>query len=79
MQSTVASLLLVTSAVALACFTVNYSVVIAEQYIQVQNGPLFDRLNNLQEYVLNQTDSMFDQTQIPMPSNTTKVNITNEP
>ncbi len=62
MQTSVAALLLVTSAVILTCVVIDYAVVIVEQTLQTQNLPQIDRLRNIENSILNQTDSLFNQT-----------------
>lgn len=70
MQTTVATLLLVTSAVIIACVVVSYTVNIVEQTLQNQNIPEFARLKELQNYLLNETYGVYNQTdpQLPDPS-----------
>jgi hypothetical protein len=67
MQSTVATLLLITSAVILTCIVVDYAVVTIQQTLQTTNIPQLDRLRNIQNSLLNQTDSLFNQTQPQSP------------
>ena len=69
MQVPTATLLLVTSAVILTCVVVDYAVVTVEQTLQTPNLPQLDRLRALEASLLNQTESLLDQTQ-PMPQNT---------
>ncbi|MCW4025617.1 MAG: hypothetical protein NWF01_11380 [Candidatus Bathyarchaeota archaeon] len=68
MQSTVATLLLVTSAVMLCCFVVNYAITVSEQTIQTEDNPQLDRLRTLEELLLNQTSQLLNQTQIGIPN-----------
>ena len=67
MQATVATLLLVTSAVMIACVVVGYAVTIVEATIQNHNVPEFARLKELQDSLLNETDGIFNQTTPQLP------------
>jgi hypothetical protein len=67
LDTTVATLLLVASAVVLACVVVNYAVSIVEQTLNTQNIPELGRIKNIESNILNQTDSLFNQTQPQMP------------
>jgi hypothetical protein len=69
MQTTVATLLLITSAVILTCIVIDYAVVVVQETLQTANIPQLDRLRNIQSSILNQTDSLFNQTQ-PVPVET---------
>ncbi len=73
MQTTLTTLLLITSAVVLTCVVIDYAVVVVQDTLQTSNIPQLDRLRNLESSVLNQTDSLFNQTlpqtqQTPFPS-----------
>jgi hypothetical protein len=64
MQSSVATLLLLTSAIVLACFVVNYAVNVAEQttnpnYISADYGKILSQLTNQTNSLSNQTLSDF--------------------
>jgi hypothetical protein len=61
MQTTVATLLFVTSAVILACVVVDYAVVICEQTLDTEDAPQIDRIRKMEDMVLNQTDSLFNE------------------
>ena len=63
METSVATLLLVTSSVVLACVVVNYAVSVVEQVLSTENIPQFDRIKNFENNLLNQTDRLFNQTQ----------------
>ena len=67
LETSVATLLLVTSAVVLACVVVNYAVSVVEQVLNTENIPQFDRIKNLENNLLNQTDRLFNQTQPGLP------------
>ncbi len=67
METSVATLLLVASAVVLACVVVNYTVSVFEQTLNTQNIPELDRIHSLQDQILNQTSAMLNQTQNAVP------------
>ena len=64
MQTTVATLMFVTSAVLLACIVINYAVVIFEQTLETENSPQIDRIRNLENMVLNQTDNLINEIEL---------------
>jgi hypothetical protein len=68
MQSTVASLLLITSAAILTCVVVNYAVAVVGETIHKPNADGFDALNGLQTFIRNQTSIMSNQTQESPPN-----------
>ncbi len=68
METTVATLLLVASAVILACVVVNYAVAITEQTMNNPNIPELGRLKEFQNNLLNQTDTLFNSTMPQSPS-----------
>ncbi len=70
MQAALAALLLLTSTVVITCIVVNYAVAIIETTLQTSNLPQLDRLRNLQEALLNQTNALVNQT-IPIMTNST--------
>jgi hypothetical protein len=61
MQTTVAALLFVTSAVILASVVVEYAVVICEQTLDTENAPQIDRIRKMENMLLNQTDNLFNE------------------
>jgi hypothetical protein len=63
MQATLATLLLVTSAVMLTCVVVDYAVGIFVNVLQTDNLPQIAKIRNLESVVLNQTDNLFNQTE----------------
>ena len=67
MQSTVATLLLVTTAVVLVCVVVNYSVTVMEQSLNSQNIPQMSNIRNLENNLLNQTSQLMNETQPQIP------------
>ena len=70
LETTVAALLLVTSAVVLACVAVDYAVTIMQQTLNTDNIPQLDRLRDIEGSFLNQTDSLFNQTLPEIPGQT---------
>jgi hypothetical protein len=62
LETSVATLLLVTSAVILSCVVVSYAVTTVEQTMNMQNIPQLDHLKSLTDQLLNQTDSLYNQT-----------------
>jgi hypothetical protein len=67
LETTVAALLLVTSAVVLTCVVVDYAVNIVQQTLNTDNIPQLDRIRNIENSLLNQTDVLFNQTLPPSP------------
>ncbi len=61
MQTTVATLLFVTSAVVLACVVVDYAVTACEQTLDTESLPQFDRIRALEDNLLNQTDTVINE------------------
>jgi hypothetical protein len=61
MQTTVAALLFVTSAVILACVVVEFAVVTCEQTLDTENAPQMDRIRKMENMLLNQTDNLFNE------------------
>ncbi|MCW4016009.1 MAG: hypothetical protein NWF06_06540 [Candidatus Bathyarchaeota archaeon] len=61
MHTTVAALLFVTSAVVLACVVVDYAVVISEQTLDTQSSPQLEKIRNLENMILNQTDTLINE------------------
>ena len=68
MESTVAALLLVTASVVLACVAVDYAVSIVQSTLNTQNIPQLSRIANMENTILNQTDTLFNQTLPELPS-----------
>ena len=58
MQTTVATLMFVTSAVILACVVVDYAIVIFEQTLDTEDMPQMDRIQKMEDMILNQTDNV---------------------
>jgi hypothetical protein len=61
MQTTVAGLIFVTSAVILACVVVEFAVVTCEQTLDTENSPQIDRIRKMENMLLNQTDNLFNE------------------
>ena len=68
LETSVAVLLLVASAAVLACVVVNYAVTVVEQTLNTQSIPELGRIRNLENSILNQTDSLFNQTEPELPN-----------
>ena len=68
MQTTVATLLLITSTVILACVVVDYAVGIVQEVLNTENIPQLGRIRDIQNGILNQTDNLFNQTQPELPN-----------
>ena len=73
LETAVATLLLITAAVVLACVVVSYAVSTMEQTHNTNNIPQLDPLKNLENNLLNQTD-LFNGTQPQLPSQSVAVN-----
>ena len=61
MQTTVATLLFVTSVVILACIVVEYAVVTFEQTLDTEDAPQIDRIRKMENMILNQTDDLINE------------------
>jgi hypothetical protein len=68
LETTVATLLLVTSTIVLACVVVNYAVSVLEQTLNTENIPQLDRIRSIQDNILNQTDRLYNSTLPLLPS-----------
>jgi len=68
LQTTIATLLLITSAVILVFVVVDYSVTIIQQTLNTQNNPQLARLKNIENNILSQTDNLFNTTQPELPA-----------
>lgn len=64
MQTVVATLLLAVSTVVLARAVVEYVGLIFEQTLQTSDIPYIDRIRIIEDFVLNQTDTWFNQTHL---------------
>ncbi|MFB3889482.1 MAG: hypothetical protein ACE14S_08315 [Candidatus Bathyarchaeia archaeon] len=63
MQVPVATLIVVTSAVILTCLVVEYAVAVFDQTLDTEELPQMDRIRSLESRLLNQTRSLFNQTE----------------
>jgi hypothetical protein len=63
MQTQLASLLLIVSAVALSSVVVGFAVAISEQTLDLNSNPQVERIQNLQDQMLNETNGWFDSMQ----------------
>ena len=61
MQTSVVALLFVTSSVLLACVVINYAVEITEQTIDTEDSPHIDRIRELEDMLVDQTDNLFEE------------------
>ena len=61
MQTTLSTLLFVSSAVILACVVVEYAVVTFEQTLEAKDVPQIDRIRKMENMILNQTDNLFNE------------------
>ena len=68
LQNTVASILLVTTAVVFVCVVINYSVGAVEQNISAENNPQLDNIKNIGNNLLNETAQLFNDTQPQIPN-----------
>ncbi|MCW3994792.1 MAG: hypothetical protein NWE98_01420 [Candidatus Bathyarchaeota archaeon] len=68
MEASVAALLLVASAVIIGCVVITYAVNVVATTIDASNVPQVDRIRDLQNNLLNQTDHIFNQTQPQLPN-----------
>lgn len=68
MQTTVATLLLITSAVILTCVVVDYAVGIVQQTLNTDNIPQIAKIRDIENRIQNQTDSLFDQAPPELPT-----------
>lgn len=67
LQTSVATLMLVTAAVVLCCIVINYSVTIAQQTANNATNPYYGQMENLTRQLSDQTTQLFNQTQQPNP------------
>ena len=70
MQATLATLLLITSAVILTCVVIDYAVGIFENVLQTDNLPQMNKIRDLESKILNQTDNLFNQAETQFTSPT---------
>ncbi len=68
MQTTVATLLLITSAVLLTCVVIDYAVGIIQQTLNTDNIPQLDKIRDIENRIQNQTDSLFNQAPPELPT-----------
>jgi ABC-type uncharacterized transport system YnjBCD permease subunit len=77
MQTSVSTLLILVSAVLLACVVIDYAVVTVEQTLQTTNIPQIDQIRKLEHAISNQTNNVLNQTQ-PQLTNQTQPQLTNQ-
>jgi len=63
METSVATLLIVVSAVILASIVIDYTVAVFEETLKTDSLPQMDRIRDLQDFLLNQTDRLLNETQ----------------
>ncbi len=68
MQSTLASLLLISAVVVSTCIVISYGIVIMEETVQIENFPQLDRLRSLGYTIENQTQNLQNQTKALIPN-----------
>ncbi|MCW4025265.1 MAG: hypothetical protein NWF01_09565 [Candidatus Bathyarchaeota archaeon] len=69
METSVATLLLVTAAVLFAVVAINYTVDIFQQFTNIEDNPQLSMINSLEESLLNQTSLLYNQTIPAIPNN----------
>jgi len=69
LETSVATLLLVTASVVLCCVVIDYAISVVETTLQTDNIPQLQRIRNVENSILNQTDTLFNQT-VPQPQET---------
>jgi hypothetical protein len=74
MQTQVASILMITSTVIFASIVVGLAATITEQTLSVEDNEQLQRIQNLQDQMLNQTSTWLDGLQQQYPSNLTQTN-----
>lgn len=74
MQTQVASILMITSTVIFASIVVGLAATITEQTLSVEDNEQLQRIQNLQDQMLNQTSTWLDGLQQQCPSNLTQTN-----
>ena len=68
METSVATLLLVTATVLFAVIVVNYAVNTFQQFVNVEDNPQLSRLKTLEDSLLNQTSGLYNQTLPDVPN-----------
>ncbi len=67
MQTSLATLLIISASVIFVSVLVGYSVAIVQQTLSGESIPQLDRLTSFENHLLNQTDSLFNLTQPVLP------------
>jgi hypothetical protein len=70
MEASVATLLLITASVIISCVVVDYAVNVIQQTMNTTNLPQLDRIRNLEQNLLSQTDGVINGTLSDFPSPT---------
>lgn len=68
LETSVAVLILVVSAVVLACVVVDYAVTIVEATLDTSDLPQLVRLREMQDSFLNATDVLLSNSTLPVPA-----------
>ena len=68
METTVATLLLITAGVVFACLVIDYAVNVVEQTLNTSNIPQLNRIRGLENTILSETDNLYNGTQPQLPS-----------
>jgi Tfp pilus assembly protein PilN len=67
METSLATLLLIASAVILTCIVIDYAVSVVQTTIQIKESPQMGKLLDLENKLMNQTDSLLNQTMTQTP------------
>ncbi len=70
MQTQVASLLLIVSSVAFASIVVGFATVVMQQSLDINSNPQIEKIQNMQDQMLNQTSTWLDGLQNQMTNQT---------
>ncbi len=73
-QTQVASLLLIVSSVALASVVIGFAVAITEQTLSLNDNPQVDRIKNIQDTMLNETNTWMESMQNQLLNQTVPTN-----
>jgi hypothetical protein len=68
MQTSVAALILIVSAVVFSCLVVDYAINIVEATMDTENIPQLARLREMQQMFLNETDALLYNQTLPEPA-----------
>jgi hypothetical protein len=68
LETAVATLLLITASVVIACVVVDYAVNTIQQTINTQNMPQLDRLKSIEANIMNGTSNIYNSTMPDLPT-----------